>query len=286
MRSGEQTGILTTTDGLELRWRCFPPPGIPRGLVFIVHGLFEHSARYRAVADHLAALGLAVFALDLRGHGESEGRRVHVGDFDAYARDLDAGLRLVRERHPDRPVVLLGHSMGGVVAARYALDHGDELHGLVLSAPGLAPHPSSAPPSWLAALGRMLSRLAPRTLVDAGLDPTKISRDQDVVAAYVADPLIGRKVSARWFTAYEAARRDAMARAHALRVPALVLIAGGDLLVAPQAAAAWAARAPAGLVETRTWDICYHELLNEPERLEVLGAVETWLAEHLPRESP
>ncbi|MEO1083787.1 MAG: lysophospholipase, partial [Acidobacteriota bacterium] len=282
MRGNELTGTATTVDDVELRWRAWLPARSPRALLFIVPGLFEHSARYRVAADFLSGLGYACWSIDLRGHGESGGRRVHVNHFDDYARDVEAGMRRAREQHPDTPAVLFGHSMGGVVAIRYALDRPEDLHGLVLSSPGLEPHPDSKPPAWLAALGRALSRVAPRFLIDADLDAELISRRPQVVEAYRADPLIGSKVSARWFTAYESARVDAMTRAPELRVPTLLLLAGADRLVDPTAAERWADATPGGSVLIHTWDDCYHELLNEEEGAEVIGEVEAWLDEHIP----
>ena len=279
---GTVSSTDTGYDKLELHWRAWLPSGKPRAIFFIVHGLFEHLERYEVAADHLRSLGYACWAIDLRGHGRSGGRRVHVRHFDDYTHDVEAGLREARQHHPDVPIILFGHSMGGVVAIRYAIDHGDELHGLVLSSPGLEPHPDSTPPGWLAALGRGISKIAPGFLIESNLNADFVSRRAAVVSDYRADPLIGSKVSARWFTAYEAARDDAYERADSLAVPTLLLLAGADQLVDPEAARAWSHLLPKDAIRTRTWPDCYHELLNEEESLEVLDEIESWLEEHVP----
>ena len=155
-------------------------------MLLICHGLGEHSGRYRTVVDTLLPDGWAVYGLDLRGHGRSAGRRAHLDGYPDWLADLDAFRRLVASRHPDLPVFLLGHSMGGQIALAYALEQQDELAGLVLSAPALA---STAVPRAAVPALRRLARIAPR-LRPAGIDPAKISKDPAVVADYRADPLV------------------------------------------------------------------------------------------------
>ncbi|MEM6797527.1 MAG: lysophospholipase [Acidobacteriota bacterium] len=280
----ERSSAIHTTDGLRLTWRSWECDGrTTRADLLIVPGLFEHSERYRPLASYFTRRGYACHALDLRGHGESEGRRVHVGDFADYVRDVETVVDALRSGpSPGRPLVLVGHSMGGVVAVHFALGHGEGLAGLVLSSPAFSAHPENAPPGWLAAAGRLLAGIAPKTLIDARLDPASISRDPEVVAAYRADPRIGSRVSARWFTAVSEAQRVCFKRADELAVPALVLQAGADRLVDPEASRDWARRVQSrrgSAVRYREWAPCAHELFNEPESLEIFGAVLAWLDE-------
>ncbi|MGC9541245.1 alpha/beta hydrolase [Streptomyces sp. UG1] len=157
--------------------REWPHPR-PRCVVLVVHGYGEHVGRYAEVADVLVGQGAAVFGPDHLGHGRSAGERVLIEDFQDVVADLHAAAGLARAAHPDVPLVLLGHSMGGLVAARYAQLHGDELAALVLSGPVIG--------DW--ELPRRL--LALDEIPDTPISPAALSRDPEVCAAYAEDPLV------------------------------------------------------------------------------------------------
>jgi glycerol kinase len=273
-----------TVDGLDLFTQTWSAPS-PAGVIVIVHGLAEHSGRYSETARFLAGLGWAVYACDLRGHGLSpDGRhrgRVHVDAFSDYARDVSAVLALTAHRHAELPLVILGHSMGGLIAITYALDHPDSLDGAVISSPALGAHPQFAPPFLLKLLVGILSRIAPRALFKSDLDTSAISRDADVVRAYISDPLVSEKVSARWYATMMKAMADANRRAASLRIPMLLMQSGADLLVDPGAPGRWAQRAPEDLVEQVLWDGLYHEMLNEPEKDQVRERITSWLEKNI-----
>jgi len=279
------TDMIKTSDGLEL----FSHSWVPRqaaGVILIVHGLAEHGGRYADTARYLAGTGWAVYACDLRSHGLSpDGHRpgrVHVDDFSDYALDVDALLNLARDRHPDLPPVILGHSMGGLIALSYALDHPDSLAGAIISSPALGTHPDFQPPLALKLMVTVLSRLAPRALFSSGLDTNAISRDPAVIQAYVSDPLVSEKVSARWYGTMMKAISDANSRAASLRIPMLLMQSGEDVLVDPAAPGRWAAAALPNLVDLVVWDGLYHEMLNEPEKDQVRARISAWLAEKIP----
>ncbi len=272
------TEHVRTEDGLRLYFQGWlPPESKPEGLLLFVHGLGEHSGRYRNPVDYFVPRGWACYSGDLRGHGRSPGRQVHVRSFDEYALDVDSFEARVRELHPELPRLLVGHSMGGLVAIRYALSHADAFDAAVISSPGLGTHPALEPPRVLKAIATVLSRLAPRTLFASNLDTEAISRDPEVVAAYRADPLVSSKVSARWYTSMMAAMADAHARAGELRLPMLVMQSGADRLVDPEATRRWAEAAPPELVELVVWEGFYHEMMNEPEKERVFAKMEEWL---------
>ena len=184
--------------------------------------------------------------------------------------------------HPGVPLVLLGHSQGGLIVLLAALTAPAGVAAVIATSPFLGIHPASRPSAALAAAGRVLSRTIPTLRLASGLDTSMLSRDPDVVAAYVADPLVTSKVSARWFTEIGAAHARALALAPTLTVPTLVMQAGADRLVDPGATRGWAEAAPAGLVEYVEWDGFYHEILNEPEKAQVLARIEAWLDARLP----
>ncbi|HWD64461.1 MAG TPA: lysophospholipase [Solirubrobacteraceae bacterium] len=262
--------------GRTIHWTRWAPAS-PTGVTVIVHGFGEHSGRYEHVAERLVREDWAVFALDHHGHGRSEGPRGRISFPDAVA-DLDRLLDLAAERHPDLPVFLLGHSMGGALALRYTLDHADRLSGLILSGPLVQVEGRGA----AKLLGRGLGRLAPN-LPLARLDPNLVSRDPEVVAAYVADPLVFHQPlpagTVAEFLRYAATLPGEVDR---VRLPTLLMYGTEDGLCAPQGAVLVSQRIGASDLTTTPYEGLYHEILNEPEQDRVLDDVCGWLAVHAP----
>jgi lysophospholipase len=245
-----------------------------------VPGLAEHSGRYGLTAAALNDAGFAVHAVDYRGHGRSEGRRVHVDDVDDYVADVRAALAEVRRRDPGLPVFLLGHSQGGLIALKLALDDPAAIDGLVVTSPFLAVHPASRPSAFVRALARVLLRLAPRRPLPTSIDVRLLSRDTAVGEAYARDPLVSHAASAGWLRAIGCAQRDVRARAPQLRVPTLLMAAGGDRLVDPEATRQFAREASPDTVEFVWWDGFYHEILNDLGREQVVAKIVDWLERH------
>ncbi len=273
-------GYAQDPGGPRLYWQGFAPPE-PKAVLLFVHGLAEHSGRYLNPALYLAPRGYACYALDCRGHGRSPGRRVHVNRFDEFLQDVRTVRSLVRPRHPGRPLFLVGHSQGGLIVLRYALREPDGLAGVVASAPALGVHAAMKPSSATVFLARALSHLAPTALLDNHVDPSALCHDQSVVEAYRRDPLVSRKVSARWYTSIVDAMGEVWADAPRLCVPTLVMASGDDRAVSTDATRQWTLRVPRNRVELVVWDGLYHEMFNEPERDEVFARMEAWLDRHL-----
>lgn len=273
-------GKLITADQIELAWQAWSPPAA-QGVIVVVHGLAEHSGRYRETAEYLANHGWAVIAADLRGHGQSaDGRhcgRVHVDEFSDYFHDVDAMVQLAGKKHGGLPLVLLGHSMGGLIVLSYVLEKPAGLAGAIISSPALGTHPAFQPPLLLKLVVKVLSHLAPRLLFNSDLDTAAISRDPEVVQAYIADPLVSRKVSARWYASMMQAMGHVFDRATSLCVPLLLMQSGADRLVDPAAPARWAAAAPRQYLDLVTWEGFYHEMLNEPGKDRVREKILSWL---------
>lgn len=276
----QDDGFALTADGLRLHWRSAAPPR-PRAACVLVHGLGEHTGRYAHVSSHLVQQDLATWVFDLRGHGLSEGLGGHVDSFGDYLEDLRTILGLAADRHPGMPLFLLGHSMGGLVALRHAQTRPRGLQGLVLSSPLLGIAPASRPGAARALLGRLASALLPRLRLATNVDPSHLSRDPAVGAAYARDPLVGRRVSARWFTSVAGAMAEACAAAPPAELPVLLMAAGDDRLADTEAARRFASATPARWLELQVWDGFYHELLNAPERDAVLLRVSGWIAGRL-----
>jgi len=273
--------LLTAADGLALHLQHWPTPApTPRGTVLIVHGLGEHIGRYAHVAAHLNAWGWHVLGHDHRGHGRSEGERGRIGTPTALLEDLARVVDAARAAHPGR-LLLLGHSMGGGIAARFVaegtVDAPASWHrpvdALVLSSPALQAGLNSAQRLALAALHATTPNLA----VANGLKPEWISRDPAVVAAYLADTLVHDRITPLLVRFILDAGEFSRARAPHWAVPTLLLWAGADRCVAPAGSVAFAAAAPAGVVTAREFPALAHEIFNEPEQAEVFAALQAWL---------
>jgi acylglycerol lipase len=272
----QRRGTFSGVRGVPIAHREWLPEGDGRGTVVIAHGINEHSGRYAHVAERLVEEGWLVAAPDHRGHGLSGGRRAAVERFDDWVSDLDSYIRDVLVATP-RPLFLLGHSLGGLIATVYALRHQPVLDGLILSSPSVIAPPVS--PSTLRA-GRFLSRWASNLPVVA-LSLDAVSRDPDVVRAYREDPLVhlGRvraRTGAEILRAIDEVHRD-VAR---LRLPLLALQGTVDRLVDPGAARWVDAHVSSPDHTLHIYEGLYHEVFNEPERDAVLDDVAGWLAAH------
>jgi alpha-beta hydrolase superfamily lysophospholipase len=278
------TGTMETTfrsfDGLGLHRRDWPCPGA-RGTVLVVHGLGEHSARHAHLAEELNAWGWQAVGYDHRGHGRSEGARGRIASDDALLRDLAQVIDAARAAQAG-PLVLLGHSLGGLITARFAAEglqsrpagwHRD-VDALALSSPAFDAGMSAVQKALLAVLGP----LAPNLGVGNGLDPEWVSRDPAVVAAYRADPLVHDRVSPRLVRFIVDSGEFVRACAPRWRVPTLLMWAGSDRCVAPRGSAAFAASAPAAALSAHEFKPLFHEIFNEPERAEVFDRLRAWLA--------
>ena len=271
----------TASDGENLAVYDWPlADGRPqRGTVLLVHGLGEHAGRYHAVAHHLNAWGFAVRAYDQYGHGQSDGPRGGLNHDMRLLDDLADMVDATRARTPEgRPLVLLGHSMGGLVAARFVAMHLRPVDALVLSSPALDPGLNAVQKVLLATL----PGVAPNLRISNGLDAQYLSHDPTVVAAYQADPLCHDRISARLARFIADGGPATVARAAHWSVPTLLMWAGDDRLVQPAGSAAFAAAAPRGVVESRCFESLWHELFNEQDAAPVFAALRQWLDARFP----
>jgi alpha-beta hydrolase superfamily lysophospholipase len=259
----------TTTDGLTLARVSWPAAGRPRGTLLIVHGLGEHCERYVRLAADLTAAGWLVHSYDQRGHGASEGARGDIATPTSLLDDLALVLDALQEERVPRPLVLLGHSMGGAVAARFVADGAADVDALVLSSPALDPGLTVLQRLRLA-LG---ARLMPHVAVSNGLSPKGISRDPQVVRRYIDDTRVHDRITPLLARFIVDAGQRVVAAAPQWRTPTLLLWSGADRCVSPRGSAAFAAATPKPLVRTRCFDGLAHEIFNEPERDLVVGAL-------------
>jgi len=266
------TSTVPAADGTPIVVRRWAATGEPWADVLIVHGIAEHSGRYEHVGGWLAEAGLEVTGYDLRGFGGSGGRRAWVGSWGEYHDDLEERLGDVRLRAAGRPVVLFGHSLGGLIAYGYAVaDPPRPLpDALVVSAPAV----DSNLPRWQQSMARVLTRVAPTFAVKNAFDGTILSRDPAVAERYLADPLNHHSTTTRLGAEALAEQKRALAALDRLSVPTLVYHGGDDRLV-PTASSEVFAAAPG--VTRRTYPGLRHESHNEPEGEAVIADAVAWL---------
>ncbi|HEU4698728.1 MAG TPA: alpha/beta hydrolase [Gemmatimonadales bacterium] len=280
-------GRFRSADGLALHWRRWRDPAAPTvGVLVNLHGLGDHSGLYPMVADWFAPRGWPVYAMDLRGNGRSEGQRGYVARWREFRRDLATFLALVRAHEPDGPCVVMGSSLGGLVALDFALETSGAgagagalaLAGVVAVAPPLG---ALGVPPVLMALGRVLSRLWPRFSLEAGMDLSGLARDPRIVEAVLADPLFHRRGTARLSTEVTATIARVQAGAARITTPLLLLHGAADRMVPPDGSRAFVARArtrPGADVAYLEYPEGYHALLADLDGARVLADVAAWLA--------
>jgi acylglycerol lipase len=272
---GKFKGVRNT----HIFYQAWLPDGEPKAVLPIVHGLGDHSGRYLNVVNHFVPLGYVVYGVDHIGHGKSDGAREFVESFDDFSDTLTAYLSMVREWQPGKPVFLLSHSIGGLIATYFLLDHQAEFQGAIFSAPvvKVASHVSQ----MTVFMARTLSLLAPKAGV-LPVDPGTLSRDPDVVKAYIDDPLVFHgKTTARLSAEMLRALNRVSAETSKITLPFLAMQGGDDRLVDPDGAKILYDRAGSKDKTLKIYEGLYHEIFNEPEHPRVLKDVETWLAERL-----
>ena len=270
-------GWIASDDGKRLYWQSWLPDGEPRCTVVLAHGVNEHSGRYAHVAERLARDGIAVHAIDHRGHGRSDGYPALIDRLDQVVDDLKVFIDTVCAGGA-RPF-LLGHSMGGAVSVSYALRHGDSLAGLVLSGPAVA---TDAVSPALKAVSQILSAVAPRLPVFQ-IDETLISRDGDVVRAFLADPLVHTgKLPARTLGEITRSMETLPRQVSELRTPLLLLHGGEDGLCPPEGSRMVYDGAQTDDRTLKVYPGLFHEVFNEPEREQVMDDLVAWLLERSP----
>jgi alpha-beta hydrolase superfamily lysophospholipase len=278
-----EEGRFAGERGLEIYWQAWLPGTVgPRATIVLAHGASEHGGRYAWTGEQLAARGYALYAIDHRGHGRSAGDRAVIDRMQFAVDDLHTLVERATAAQPGRPVVLLGHSMGGAVALSYTIEHEDALDALVLSAP-LAALEAASPVQRVA--GRVLSVVAPKLGV-VGIDSTAVSRDPQVVEDYDADPLnYHGKLPARTVAELTSAIDGYPEAVKRFKLPMLVMHGTADRLTPIAGSEMVVANAASSDKTFKSYDGLFHEILNEPERQRVLDDIAAWLDERFPADS-
>lgn len=266
-------GSIKSADGTRLAFRAWPDE--TASITFaVVHGLGDYSGRYERFAEGMSKHGMATYALDLRGHGHSEGQRGHVDSWSKWVDDAVAFTEHVQGSVKGE-VVPVGHSFGGVVML--STIRSGKLAGVkrfVISSPALKLKASV--PAWKTTAASMLSKVAPRLAMDNEVDAGTISRIPEVVYAYRKDPLVHRKISSRMYTEWQHAAEENLAHAAEIEIPFLIVAGTADRLIDPAGSEAIHAKT-LGKSDLRIFEGRYHEPFNDLGSDAVFAAIAEWL---------
>lgn len=266
-------------DGLKLFFRCWQPADEARAVVCLLHGFGEHSGRYSNLAKHLTQGHYALLSFDLRGHGKSQGRRGHTPSINAFMDDIATLLSEAKNRFPNVPIFLYGHSMGGSLSLTYALRHSPKLAGVIAASPLL--ELVQKPSLIKTIMGNIGNLLAPASTVPADLNSKNLSRDPKVVKDYDNDPLVHDRVSARLFmSCFIESGKWALEHAGKFKLPLLIMHGGDDRITSAKASKQFADRV-SGNCTYKLWPGLYHEIHNEPEQEKVFNYLTDWLNAHV-----
>ena len=257
-------------DGTTLYVETYKCDTTEKAHVLLVHGANEHIGRYSHVIDALNTAGYTVTGVDLRGHGRSYGKRGHTMAWGDYRDDLRAGAKKA-----GCPVFVLGHSMGGLVAADTLIDPQFEVRGLILSNPlfGLA----FTPPVVKTTAAKLMSKILPALSLGNEVVVENLSRDPEVQTAYKTDPLVSKTLSPRWYTEMLCAMGRLERDGKNIKYPTLLLQGSGDKITSVEAAADIVNNFGSQDKTTKCYEGLYHEILNEPEKELVLADIIAWL---------
>jgi len=263
----------------NIYYQAWLPDGDVKAVLFVAHGLGEHSGRYMNHVDRFVPLGYAVYGLDHIGHGKSDGQREVIDRFTDFTDTLKIYYEMVKGWQPGKPIFILGHSLGGLITCYYLLDHQDLFKGAIISAPLIKVSENIS--SMTITMGKVLSRIAPKAGL-LSLDATGVSRDPEVVNAYVNDPLVFHgKTPARLAAEMLKAMMRVTAEKEKITLPFIVVQGGADKLVDPGGAQMLYDNAGSKDKTLKIYQGLYHEVHNEPEREVMFKDVESWLVAHV-----
>ncbi len=268
-----------TNDGLSLHTEQALPPGQPKAVVLLVHGYGEHSGRYQHVIARLVGAGYAVYTLDQRGHGRSEGTRAYCDRMEQFVDDLHTYFEQVKAAQPGQKYIVLGHSMGALISLAFTLRYQDEIDALVISGAPVNADANVAP--MMIAIGKVLTRIAPKLHLLPTSPPGILSRDPEIDRAWGADPLTNKKpMRVRLGTEINKMAQNVRDRLAELRLPILILHGGDDKLVNPSGSQLTYDKAASTDKTLKFYPGMRHEIMNEIGKEAVLDEIVAWLDRH------
>ena len=272
-----QEGFFSARDGMRLFSQVVRPRNEPVAHIALLHGYAEHLGRHVEVTRALLGAGYAVHLLDVRGHGQSGGKRAHVDRFEEYLFDLELFLGRVRQAAKDRPLFLVAHSHGALISALYLLGDPEAVRGAVFSSPYFRLKLHVSPLKILA--GKLVANLIPALPMRNELKPEQLTRDVAIQEATRKDPLYQQIATPRWFTESSKAQETVLRRATEFVTPLLLLCGGADSIADPKAAREFFDHATSKDKQFKQYDGLLHEIFHEPERDVVFRDLIGWLDE-------
>jgi alpha-beta hydrolase superfamily lysophospholipase len=272
-------GNFEGLDKTQLFYQIWMPETTPRAILVIIHGICEHSRRYSNLVEGLVVKGFALASFDLRGHGQSSGKRGHINTWSDYRSDVTAFLNLLQEMHPGIPRFIYGHSLGSLIVLDFIIHSNDGLSGAILSSAPIVPFGVTKP--HLVAIARLMSRVWPAFPVALNLDPQDISRDQTVVDAYRNDPQVFRTVTARWGTESMDTLELVKSNAAEIQLPVLFIHGGDDPLHSVEGVRQYLQKINRSDQKLIVYPGSLHEPHNDFDYLKVASDIEKWMAERL-----
>lgn len=278
-----ETGNFNSFDGTKLFYRA---SNAKKGAIPVVltHGFAEHSGRYSEIMQELMSHGYAPFAFDLRGHGRSDGKRGYINNFSDYVQDLKAAVETARERYKADKVILLAHSMGGLIAPNYAVLEPDRVLGLVLSSPLVGINVEVK--GWKKALGLLMSKCWPSFAMANQIDSNLLTHDKAKAQAYSADPLIFQHVRAKWFVEILKTTANSVEVSRRLQHPFLLQVADDDHIVSYPKSCEWYEANTSPDKNLIVYKGFFHEIFNEVERAKPISDFLSFMIERWPNEKP
>jgi len=267
-----------SADRLKLHGYVWLPKEAPKAVMALVHGVGEHSLRYEHWAKRFVEKGYVVIAYDLRNHGLSEGARGGVSKFNNLLDDIDHFLVEIDKQLPELPVFLYGHSLGGLLTLNYVLRRKPFIKGVIATSPGLQMAEALSPK--LLMMAKVLKYLVPFATVKSPLNPSHVSRNQEVVDRYVADTLVHDRVSFELIVAGLDAAEWSLVHAREFHVPLLLMHGTGDMITDYQASKRFAEKAKS-VTELKLWEDAFHELHHEECADDVFNYVFNWMEKEI-----
>jgi len=268
-----KTFKLKSADGTELFGQAWLPEDSPKALINLIHGIGEHSGRYADMAEYFTGKGIAVYAIDYRGHGLSEGKRGHFPSYESVMQDIDALMEFSSKDSNIENVFIYGHSLGGNLVTNYVLRRKPAIKGVIVSAPWLK---LAVPvPAFLQAISRLLKKIYPSFTKKNDLKTTDLSRNTSNVENYEKDELVHPYISISTFVEASDAAEWALNNKKLLQMPMLLMHGSDDKITSPEGSKLFAENNE--LVELKIWDNLYHEIHNEDNKQEIYDYVINWV---------
>lgn len=246
----------------------------PKAIVFLVHGMGEHAKRYAHLSEYFKNVNISVIAIDLRGHGNSQGKRGHMPSYSHMMDDLRRAFEAIQQFFPTQPIFFYGHSMGGNLVLNFLMLHHENIMGAIVTGPYL--RLGFEPPKWKVLLAKISANIFPSLSQPTGLEEIALSRSNQVIAEYQNDHLVHNKITAAFFINIHQAGISAIENASKVTTPVLLMHGSLDRLTSPDGSVAFHENSNSN-VTFYMWEGLYHEIHNEPEKMDVFKKELDWM---------